>query len=164
MARGFLGGFFLCAALPVGLIYLWGLLLAHRRKAIAPWGWGLAMMLPLVVTGLAVLGASKVDWDEDSALMTAACGGDSKRVERELIEGADPNEKDSYEVTPLQCAVENRHVAVAELLLKHGADPDYRCGDDCEFDGPSPRQVAEEREDSGMRKLFERYPPKQPVE
>ncbi|NXI41960.1 CDN2B inhibitor, partial [Galbula dea] len=55
-------------------------------------------------------------------LCSAAARGDREEVQRLLEEGADPNGTNSFGRTPLQVMMMGSP-RVAELLLRHGADP-----------------------------------------
>jgi ankyrin repeat protein len=68
-----------------------------------------------------------------------------------LEAGADVNAKGDLSTSPLYCAVSAQHVQVAELLLRHGADPDA----ENEL-GYTPRTLAKRKGDKGMIALFRR--------
>ena len=59
----------------------------------------------------------------DYKLLNAAKAGDLVQVKALVDAGeAEINVIDSFQTTPLMMAVDNRHLAVAEYLLQHGAD------------------------------------------
>ena len=59
----------------------------------------------------------------DYKLLNAAKAGDLTQVKTLLETGdVDINIIDSFQTSPLMMAVDNRHLAVAEYLLQHGAD------------------------------------------
>ena len=66
------------------------------------------------------------DSDGDSLLHIAARNGDARTVELLLKAGVDANLVGDMGATPLHCAMEKRHVAVAQLLVGHGARSDIR--------------------------------------
>ncbi|MEW5837532.1 MAG: ankyrin repeat domain-containing protein [Pseudomonadota bacterium] len=59
----------------------------------------------------------------DYKLLNAAKAGDLAQV-KALLQGGEVevNVIDSFQTTPLMMAVDNRHLAVADFLLQHGAD------------------------------------------
>jgi len=59
-------------------------------------------------------------------LVDAVRRGDVQEVARLLAAGANPNVKDLDGKTPLHIAAEQCNADIAELLLKHGADPNAR--------------------------------------
>ena len=58
-----------------------------------------------------------------SPLWEMASVGDTAGVSRELAAGGDPNSPDDAGYTLLHITVQERHVEMAELLLRSGADP-----------------------------------------
>jgi ankyrin repeat protein len=69
-----------------------------------------------------------------------------------LEAGAVIDAKGDRSCTPLYYAVMEGHVAVAEFLLQHGADPDAES--ELNF---SPRRLAAQKTDKGMAALLRRY-------
>ena len=58
----------------------------------------------------------------NAQLLVAARHGDQKAVERALSQGAVPNSRNRLGKTPLLMASEKGNVALAETMLKAGAD------------------------------------------
>ena len=71
----------------------------------------------------AVFGSSDV-----ARLASAACQGDTKRVQAALAQGADVNAEGKDQVTPLVWALSCRNIDGVVELLKGGADPNKRGG------------------------------------
>ncbi len=60
-----------------------------------------------------------------NALCNAAATGSTQAVSMLLASGADPNRIDSRGESPLYLAATNMHIDACNLLLTHGAPPDY---------------------------------------
>jgi hypothetical protein len=86
----------------------------------------------------------------DYKLLSAAKAGDLTQVQT-LVAGGDVdiNVVDSFQTSPLMMAVDNRHLAVAEFLLQHGADVHL----DNKF-GYTPLMQAVMRNDASMVRLL----------
>lgn len=69
------------------------------------------------------------DQAEQTALISAALEGDTKKVRVLLKLGADINTPDSMGRTALTLAVINRHVETVKALLRHRADVNARTND-----------------------------------
>ncbi|XP_075864021.1 ankyrin repeat domain-containing protein 31 [Microcebus murinus] len=87
-----------------------------------------------------------------TALHEASVGGFYETASELLKGGADVNIKGMYQITPLHDAVINGHYKVTELLLLNGADPLFR--------SDSGQCALDEAKDSHMKRLLERYVPK----
>lgn len=61
--------------------------------------------------------------ERDVRLLKAANTGNRKAAEEALREGASPNARDFYDLSPLLCAVSRHDLEMTRLLLDHGADP-----------------------------------------
>jgi ankyrin repeat protein len=80
--------------------------------------------LLLTLAAVFVFGADDgVEPDGTTALHWAVRSDDFKTAERLLMERADPNAANRYGVTPLSLAAANANAAMADLLLKSGAQP-----------------------------------------
>lgn len=154
------GCLLLCVILPIVFLYIVVAISIYRRKAFSALSWGIALALPLIgaVALLCVFGKSMSDMDARSELYDAACDGDLQKVKDRVAAGDPIDETWNLSGTALECAAGNRHVAVAKFLLEHGADPDAKCGNDCEFEGTSPREWAEELDEPELKRLFAKYP------
>ncbi len=84
----------------------------------------LRLILPCLVTLVALAGVAAVPADRDRALITAAGDGDTGSVRRLLQEGASVHAADERGVTALIAAAYRNHVEVARLLVRAGADVD----------------------------------------
>ena len=84
---------------------------------------------PLILVVLVVLACVLVSARANAQgydLIKAAAEGDLPRVEAQLTSGADPNQVDNSEIkgwTPLMAAARSGRTAIAEVLLKAGANP-----------------------------------------
>ena len=90
--------------------------------------------------------------ERDNALHGAIKSHQFAAVEVLLDQGSidvDARTRDPYEVTALYLAVTHRNADVADLLLKHGADPQHVTGG-----GLTPYQAAEKWADNDTRALF----------
>jgi ankyrin repeat protein len=96
-----------------------------------------------------------VGYAKESVLHRAASAGKEKMVQALLDRGADPNLLCSYPdmielqpgMTPFHSALFNDHFAVAELLLKHGADINAKLED-----GRTALELVEDLEDRKLSK------------
>jgi hypothetical protein len=61
-----------------------------------------------------------------TALLTAIAGNDVERVRQRLAAGADPNQRDGADRTPLMAAAQRGNAEIVRLLLAAGADPALR--------------------------------------
>jgi uncharacterized protein len=84
----------------------------------------LRLILPCLVTLVALAGVARAQADRDRALITAAGDGDTGSVRRLLQEGASVHAADERGVTALIAAAYRNHVEVARLLVRAGADVD----------------------------------------
>ncbi len=81
------------------------------------------MLRIVVVVLLSSLALTLHAGTHDYKLLNAAKAGDMMQVKTLLETGdVDVNVIDSFQTSPLMMAVDNRHLAVAEYLLQHGAD------------------------------------------
>lgn len=99
------------------------------------------------------LDTSPLDWNSGEyglpALTTAALAGQEKVVRYLLEQGAKVNRKGMS--NPLAAACWQHHLAVAQLLLEHGADPNIRSGEG------KPLEVAEGTGQEELAALLRRY-------
>ncbi|MGD9888172.1 MAG: ankyrin repeat domain-containing protein [Halothiobacillaceae bacterium] len=81
------------------------------------------MLRTVILVLLSLLALPLHAGPHDYKLLNAAKAGDLTQVKTLLETGdVDINIIDSFQTTPLMMAVDNRHLAVAEYLLQHGAD------------------------------------------
>ncbi|KFY32242.1 hypothetical protein V493_00375 [Pseudogymnoascus sp. VKM F-4281 (FW-2241)] len=81
-----------------------------------------ALILKLVEMGVPINWWPSNDENGQTALMRAACHGNTSAVELLLRVGADANSKGANDITPLMCAVGSRNCQCVELLVNAGAD------------------------------------------
>jgi len=67
--------------------------------------------------------------DPAADLLSAAAGGQARRVEMLLAAGANPEAKDNAGRTPLMLAAQHGHAEIVRLLLSKGAEADARDAD-----------------------------------
>lgn len=92
-----------------------------------------------------------IDYTDESftELMDAASQNDIERMKAELEAGADPNEGDSEDSSPLLYAVWNGHLDAAKLLIESGSDLNKS-----DQDGSIPLIEAAYNDDTEMVKLL----------
>ncbi|HES76783.1 MAG TPA: ankyrin repeat domain-containing protein [bacterium] len=81
------------------------------------------MLRTVILVLLSLLALPLHAGTHDYKLLNAAKAGDIMQVKTLLETGdVDVNVIDSFQTSPLMMAVDNKHLAVAEFLLQHGAD------------------------------------------
>ena len=83
-------------------------------------GYGYVPIVEMLLKARAEIEVVPTDDDGFAAIMGAACKGHADVVKLLLARGGDPNIRDRRNQTPLTCAMEGRHEAVARLLREAG--------------------------------------------
>jgi ankyrin repeat protein len=91
----------------------------------------------------------------DQALFYAACLDHIEVAQLLLERGENPNPRQG--MSPLHCAIREENPAMVSLLLKYGADPDYKSG------MPSPRKWAERKGNTTILELLRDAQPTRPA-